>query len=199
MNEHKFHYPFTAIVAGATGCGKSEWAIQLIENKEAVIDNPPTEVLYAYGEMSSAVRKLIDKDGIRIREGIPTREELKSLKRPTLLVLDDLMLNFTERKDNFLNELFTRGSHHWDLSVLLVTQDAFAPELRVARKNCHYLILMRAPQMQLAVRQLGQQLFPGQVREFMEAYKSATTGRFSYLVINNHPQTLIDSKFRLTT
>uniref|UniRef100_A0A183BRD5 ATP-binding protein n=1 Tax=Globodera pallida TaxID=36090 RepID=A0A183BRD5_GLOPA len=54
----------------------------------------------------------------------------------------------------FLDTVFTRGSHNWGMSVVLVTQHLFAKELRVARNNSHYLVLMRNPAgaLQVAAR-----------------------------------------------
>ncbi|KAI3417810.1 hypothetical protein GPALN_012085 [Globodera pallida] len=52
----------------------------------------------------------------------------------------------------FLDTVFTRGSHNWGMSVVLVTQHLFAKELRVARNNSHYLVLMRNPAGALQMR-----------------------------------------------
>lgn len=52
--------------------------------------------------------------------------------------------------------------------------------------------------MKLAVRNLGAQLFPGELQFFLEAYKSATATPFSYLLIDLHNATL-QNELRLTT
>uniref|UniRef100_A0A183CQS6 DUF4477 domain-containing protein n=1 Tax=Globodera pallida TaxID=36090 RepID=A0A183CQS6_GLOPA len=44
--------------------------------------------------------------------------------------------------------------------VVLLTQHMFTRELRIARNNCHYLVLMRNPAGALQVRTLGTQLLP---------------------------------------
>jgi len=33
----KLHHPFTAVVAGPTGCGKSAWVLRLVENAMEMI------------------------------------------------------------------------------------------------------------------------------------------------------------------
>ena len=45
----------------------------------------------------------------------------------------------------YLDVLFTRGSHNWRVSVILLTQHLFTRELHIAHNNSHYLVLMRNP------------------------------------------------------
>lgn len=57
-------------------------------------------------------------------EGLPNFEDLKTNKTVhQLLILDDLMQEL--KGDKRLNELFTRGSHHWNLSIIHIVQNAF--------------------------------------------------------------------------
>ncbi|KAL3100212.1 hypothetical protein niasHS_000222 [Heterodera schachtii] len=101
------------------------------------------------------------------------------------MVLDDLMVGMGQQ---FLDTVFTRGSHNWGVSVVLVTQHLFAKELRVARNNSHYLVLMRNPAGALQVRTLASQLFPTKSNYFTEAYRDATEKQFGYLLIDMHPE-----------
>jgi DNA replication protein DnaC len=78
-------------------------------------------------------------------------EFLNQCKKPLLLILDDLMI---EAKSNFLNALAKRGSHHMYMSVIFVTQDGFAKELKTARNNADYIMLMRNPDSCGVVRKL---------------------------------------------
>lgn len=90
----------------------------------------------------------------------------------------------------FLDTVFTRGSHNWGVSVVLITQHLFTRELRIARNNCHYMVLMRNPAGALQIRNLGAQLFPGgALRYFLEAYEDATAEPFGYLLVDMHPTT----------
>jgi hypothetical protein len=112
-----------------------------------------------------------------------------------LIVLDDLMVGL---KAQFLDTLFTRGSHNWGVSVVLVTQHLFAKEMKTARVNSHYLLLMRNPSGQLQIRNLATQLFPSKSQYFMEAYRDATESQpFSYLLVDMHPST--EDAMRLKT
>jgi hypothetical protein len=110
-----------------------------------------------------------------------------------LVILDDLMVML---KAEFLDTLFTRGSHNWGLSVVLVTQHLFAKEVKTARANSHYLLLMKNPSGGLQVRNLAVQLFPQKMAHFMEAFQDATAQKFGYLLIDLHPKTEEDDRLK---
>lgn len=108
-------------------------------------------------------------------------------------ILDDLMVGM---RSDFLDVLFTRGSHNWGVSVILVTQNLFNKEMRTARANSHYIVLMRNPAGALQIRNLAIQIFPSLVPFFMESYRDATQEKFSYLVIDNHPNGEEDERLK---
>ncbi|KAL3104343.1 hypothetical protein niasHS_001190 [Heterodera schachtii] len=127
---------------------------------------------------------------VRVCHALPDEEGVKRAASECngrlLLVLDDLMVGM---RAPFLDTLFTRGSHNWGVSVVLITQHLFIRELRIARNNAHYLVLLRNPSGALQVRSLGVQLFPGALRHFLEAYDDATADPFGYLLVDMHPTT----------
>ena len=179
-----FFSPFTLILAGATGSGKTQWLLKLLKHREQLIDPLPQKVLYCYGELNDAIMRLKTEEGIETYNGVPDAEMIKSMPKPLLLILDDLML---DTKNDFLDLLFTRGSHNWNTSVVFVTQSIFGRNIRTARSNAHVLVLMRSPSSQLQSKTIGSQLFPRRLNYFLEAWNDATRDPFSYLVINMHP------------
>lgn len=188
-----FNAPFTLILSGATGSGKTQWLLKLLKHYRELINPVPAKILYCYSEMNQSVVDLI-KQGIETHNGVPDQNLILSQPKPLLLILDDLMLNVN---NDFLDMLFTRGSHNWNVSVIFVTQSLYGRNIRTARANSHYLVLTRNPAGQLQVRTVGSQLFPKRLNFFMEAYNDATSKPFSYLVINMHPNASEDE--RLTT
>ena len=74
-------------------------------------------MLYCYGEINPYIIKL-KHDGIELFNGIPTKADI--LQRPSglLNILDDLIKDIDPK---FLEILYTRGSHHWKVSVITVT------------------------------------------------------------------------------
>jgi hypothetical protein len=171
------------ILAGPTGSGKTEWLMKFLQNQQTLMDPPPAKVLYCYGELNEKIMGL-KKEGIETHNGIPTAEKIKGEETPLLLILDDLMLDM---KNEFLDLLFTRGSHNWDTSVIFVTQSIFGKNIRTARSNAHILVLMRSPSALLQARTIGQQLFPRRLNYFLEAFEDATREPFTYILINMHP------------
>ena len=215
MTSTIFRHPFTMVVSGFTGSGKTVWVMQLCDNVNNVIENGEggggiTSIFYCYGALNDNVLKLkhrestsssVDKESERrvkivTHNGIPSEERIKeeAHDRKLLLILDDLMIL---AKSAFLDTLFTLGSHNWGVSVVLVTQHLFSREMRIARNNAHYIVLLRNPSGALQIRNIGSQLFPGRLAYFMEAYGDATELPFSYLVIDMHPKT--EETMRLKT
>ena len=178
-----FQSPFTLILSGATGSGKTQWLLKFLKHTNELIDPSPKKILYCYGEINDSIIKL-KQEGIETHNGIPDATLIMEQEKPLLLILDDLMLNV---KNDFLDLLFTRGSHNWDVNVIFVTQSLFGRDIKTARANAHYLVLMRNPSGQLQIRTVGSQLFPKRLNYFLEAYNDATKNPFSYLVINMHP------------
>ena len=183
-----FKHPFTAIVAGPTKAGKTVWVKNLILNAENMILPKPEEVYYCYTEWQPAYQVLA-QSGVRMIEGLPDMSELKvDTVKPKLLILDDMMQEMKSEKK--LVQLFTRGSHHWNISILHIVQNLFFEGLRTSRVNAQYLILMKNPSDQLQASTLAKQLFPGNSKYFMEAYKDACRESFGYLLIDLSQDTL---------
>ncbi|KAL3077782.1 hypothetical protein niasHS_011585 [Heterodera schachtii] len=157
----QFRHPFTMIVSGSTGSGN-------------------------YGELNTNVMNLqragkVGNVPVTVHSGVPRAEQVRECakKEKSLLVLDDLVVGMSQQ---YLDALFTRGSHNWGVSVILVTQHLFNKELRVARTNSHYLVLMRNPAGALQIRTIATHLFPSRTAHFIEAYRDACAKNFGYLL-----------------
>ena len=189
-----FESPFTAIISGASGTGKTEWIKKLLKNKNVMIKEPPKHILYCYGEINPEILKL-KHEGIEIFHGVPTRQDIAQRGKNLLLILDDLISDIDPK---FLEILYIRGSHHWNVSVITVTQNLFDKNIKVARINSHYLILMKNPQGLLQIKTLASHLFPGKTGYFFESYNNAVENHlYGYLVINMRPNSTED--FKLST
>ena len=188
--------PFTAIICGATGTGKSQWLMKLIKNANEMIMDVPKHIMYCYSEINPEILRL-KNEGVEIFHGVPTKDQIIEKSKNLLLILDDLV---SEIDAKFLEVLYTKGSHHWDVSVITVAQNLYVPaHIKMARVNCHYLILMKNPQGLMQIRTLASQLFPGgKSKYFLEAYEDAVNQQsYGYLFINMKPNT--DDRYRLCT
>jgi hypothetical protein len=189
----KFKLPFGMIVVGASGAGKSTFILKFIAQCDQLIEPKPASVAYCFGEMSSLV-PLLQKCGVSVYAGVPSEELIKRHAKPLLLILDDCLLDISQKT---LSEMFTKKSHHQHYACVFASQDAFDPKIKVARQNAQYIVLMRSPNSALAIRNIGVQLFPKQLDYFLDAYKQATSVPFGYMLIDNHASS--DPTLRLRT
>jgi len=189
-------HPFTCIVAGPTQVGKTFWVKRLVKEVQRMIKPCPTEILWCYTEWQSGYEELSGLSGLTLCEGLPDFDKLKADKeKPKLLILDDFM--DTLKKDSRLTQLFTRGAHHWNVSIVHICQALFFEGLRTARINAHYLVLMKTPADKLQISNLAKQVYPGNNKFFMEAFEDATGKSRGYLLVDLHPST--DDRYRLLT
>lgn len=185
-----FKAPFTCIVSGSSGSGKTTFVERLLKERNEIIHPSPLNVLYCFGELTPKILEWKQRQhyGITVHYGFPLEETIKSMLPNLLLILDDLLTDL-EENIKLVNKLFTRGSHHWNLSIILITQNIYDKSLRLLRLNSHYLVLLRNPQGQDQIRTLSHQMYPGKRKYFLESYADATSKQFSYLFIDIHPGT----------
>lgn len=179
-------HPFTLIAAGGTGSGKTRWVRTLLERRDEFIDPPPDRIVWFYGEYQpdyDALRRSIPH--IEFIQGLPGEEELRRLntQQRNLIVIDDLMSEVTP----LVTDLFTKGSHHRNISVLLIVQNLFFKGGRTLSLNTHYLVYFKNPRDASSIDHLARQMFPGRVRYVREAYADATKQPYGYLFVDFTP------------
>ena len=135
---------------------------------------------------------ILQRSGVSVYSGVAPTELIKRMPKPLLLVLDDLLLSISEQQ---LSEYYLKDSHHQNFSIIFVTQALFDRKLRVPRQNAQYLVLMRSPNSELSIRNIGVQLFPRRLSYFLDSYRLATSKPYGYLVIDMHAAS--DSTLRL--
>jgi hypothetical protein len=178
-----FKLPTTVLVCVQSGSGKSTFLLKLLQNREAMFEPPPKSILYAYSEAHPHLA-ILEKMGVQTFYGVPQDEDFATLEKPALVIFDDLLNSVSEK---YISDLFIRKSHHRNLGVIFLTQSIFEKNLKVARNNSHYIVLMSSPSMAMGIRNLATQLFPTNVKNFMTAYGMATAKSFGYLLIDLSP------------
>ena len=175
----RLKHPFTGIVAGPTACGKSTWVKNLITYQRDMIDPAPEQVIWFYGEWQPLYDTLSGM--VEFREGLADLNTLKTKKR-TLVIIDDLM---TET-DKSVSNLFTKGSHHRNLSILHLVQNVFDKNkhTRTISLNAHYLVIFKNPRDASQITHLAKQMYPGHVRFLQEVFGDATSEAYGYLFID---------------
>ena len=142
-----FKHLFLLIVSGPSGSGKSAWAKELLLSS---LKQPSSErITWCFGQWQPLY------DNIRMK--IPWIEFVSSIpdyldnqhyindSKRNILVFDYLM---TEAKcDQRIADLFTKGSHHRNISVIYLTQNLF-PQGKACRDialNTKYMVLFNNP------------------------------------------------------
>ena len=130
-------HPFTALISGPTGCGKTQFTLKLVRHASEMISPPPQEIVWCYGVYQDVFNTM---DNVSFVEGLPKETEFDGNNR-VLLVIDDLMHEANEK----VAQIFTKGSHHKNISVLFLTQNIFhsSKHSRTINLNSHYLVLFK--------------------------------------------------------
>lgn len=147
-----------------------------------MITPPPQEIVWCYGVYQDVFASM---KNVRFVEGLPNVSDFDGSKR-VLLVIDDLMHEANDK----VAQIFTKGSHHRNISVLFLTQNIFhsSKHNRTMNLNSHYIVLFKNPRDVGQVAILGRQMYPkGKFLE--EAFKDATAKPYGYLFIDLKPNT----------
>jgi hypothetical protein len=138
--------------------------------------------------------------GIEFNQGIPDDIDnayYLDISQPNLIILDDLMAQSGKYKR--IADLFTKGSHHRNLSIIYIVQNIIhqGKEMRNISLNAHYIVLFKSPRDKQQISMLARQINPGRVKEFMRSYEDDTSRPHGYLMLDLKPTT--DHKQRLKT
>ena len=101
-------------------------------------------------------------------------------------------------KDQRIVNLFTRGSHHRNLSVIYIVQNLFhqGKGSRSISLNSHYLVLFKNPSDKLQVLTLAKQMYPGLPDFFLKQYEEAVRRPYGYLLIDLKTTTRDECRLR---
>ena len=186
-------HPFTCMVAGMTGSGKTVWVQSLLQQAQTVIDQPPERIIWCYSQWQNAYTQLLMMiPTIEFVKGIPASLENDSyldVNKRNLIVIDDQMIE--AGKDNRIVNLFTKGSHHRNLSVIYIVQNLFhqGKGNRSISLNSHYLVLFKNPRDKLQVLTLAKQMYPSETAWFIKEYEEAVRRPYGYLFVDLKPTT----------
>ena len=168
-----FKHPYSMVVAGASGSGKTTWVQKLIKSDYNSINFE--RIVWCYGASQD-----VDIPGVELVEGVDVHLD----GRPTLVVLDDLM--DASANSSLVSDLFSKKSHHNNCSVILLVQNFFAQGryMRTITLNSHYIVLFKSPRDSSFVSVLGRQMYPNNASFLAQAYKHASQNPHSNLLID---------------
>ena len=181
----RWRHPFTCLISGPTGSGKTVWVTQFLSNLPLLMNPVPEEVIWCYGEWQLGYNQL-KREGVIFTEGLPKVEEWSTNKR-RLVILDDLM----SETDDRVTKLFTKGSHHRNISVMYIVQNLFGKnkEQRTISLNSHYLVVFKNHRDASQITHLAKQMYPGKLKYVQESFKDATSVPHGYLLLDLRQET----------
>ena len=181
-----FIHPFSMVLSGPSFSGKTRRTSDLLQT--SLITPSPQRIICCYGQwqpMYEEMRKRMSN--IEFIKGIPhqlSEETFLDTDQRNLIVFDDLM---SEAKcDQRIADLFTKGSHHRNVSVIYLTQNLFSQgkACRQIALNTQYLILFNNPIDKQQVATLSKRIFPSSNTNFMKIFEQVTARPYGYLVVD---------------
>lgn len=182
-----FEHPFTCTIAGPTKSGKTSFVQKLLKAVPFYITPCPTRIVWSYGiedsnQIETIKNNIIDIP-IEFHDSIPALD-IFSPEDNNLLIIDDLMND--AGKSSIVSNLFTKGSHHRNVSIILILQNLFhqGKKMRDIHTSTNYLILFNNPRDKSQIKYLARQTYPDNPNFVIDAYKQACQDPFGYLVLD---------------
>jgi hypothetical protein len=136
-----FYHPFTGVCSGPTGSGKTELMKNIILNIDKMMTPVPSKIIWYFAELQPQLEDELNHV-VDFRQGMPELNEFSG-EFPILIIVDDFMTECNAE----IGKLFTKGSHHRNLSVWFLMQNFFhkGKEIRTITLNAQYIILFKNP------------------------------------------------------
>ena len=167
--------------------GKTAWVQTILQQAQNVIYPPPERIVWCYSQWQPAyIVLVVTIPQIEFVKGIPpdlAHDSYFDVDKRSLIVFDDQMID--AGGDKRIVNLFARGSHHRNLSVICIVQNLFHQRKgsRSISLNNHYLVLFKNPRDKLQIVTLAKQMYPGQTHSFIQRYEEAVQRPFGYLLV----------------
>jgi len=157
----------------------------LVQDNINRISSPPQRVIWLYKRWQPLydIIKYVVNTRVEFIKGIPIDLEEDRYLNPnvrSMIILDDLM--HIACKDTRIMDLFTEGSHHRNISVIVINQNLYYNKDPTQRRNCHYLVLFNSPIDKQLVMALARQMYPENAHNFMRQFQEATNKPHGYLL-----------------
>ncbi|XP_071631700.1 uncharacterized protein [Temnothorax longispinosus] len=191
----RWKHSWTSIVCGPTGCGKTIFVKTFLRQLSHMSDVRFEKVLFYYAEWQEAYPA--KKNIIEFCEGLPRPEDYSAdpLSPKLVIIIDDLMRESSS--SDAIVDLFTKGSHHKNLSVILISQNLFHQRRgqRDISLNANYIVVFKNSRDRAQIRHLARQVFPNDPKFLEEAYYDATSRPHGYLLLDLKQSTPDEYRF----
>lgn len=180
--------------------GKTVWVERFLAHLPQMCAVKFDRILFYYAEWQDSYRTDLRVGGSQLQlefhEGLPQPSDYsKDNEKKKLVILDDLM---RESSSNIVLDLFTKGCHHKNMSVIFITQNIFhkGQHQRDLSLNSNYLVLFKNPRDRTQIQHLARQIYPEDPKFLQEAYLEACSLPHSYLLLDLRQDTPDEFRFR---
>lgn len=179
LNILNFKHPATCVVAGPSKAGKTEFLISVLNNHKFFFPTLSNPRIAWYSGTSIDLKRFATTLRVKIIKELP-----KSFGGWDILVCDDLMQECAGSK-NLVN-IFTRTSHHENVSVFFLTQRLFykSENFNVINRNSDYIVLLKNIRDQSSFFALARQLSPTKPSQLLQIFSEATAKPYSAIRID---------------
>jgi len=193
MTGFHFVHPSNILLTGPSGSGKTYFLVEAL--KKNLFRPTPTRIVWVYAEAQPALEEKLQ--GIHKIEYLRNETDYDDImasfdpSEVNLLVLDDQMNEGKAKANSFAN-LFTKGSHHRNITIVYMMQNVFEKggSNRTINLNAHYLIMFKNPRDARQSHALGSQMYPKNPKFLSEAFEDATLlAAHSYLALDFRQET----------
>ena len=194
-NVYTFFCPSTITLSGPTSGGKTTFLKKLLHFRNIMFKERFRRIVYCYGTWQSLFNDMYDVEFVK---GIPSDIENINSDTPDshlLLIFDDLMDLVV--KNEGVQTLFSRGSHHNNVTLIYVNQNFYfqGPKSRTISLNSQYIILFKNKRDKKQILHLASQMGETELLKF--ALDDIWKKKYSYLLIDLSPHN--DSEIMVKT
>jgi hypothetical protein len=171
-------HPFPSVISGPTGSGKSVFVRRFVHNIQHMMMPSRDKIWWCYDIYQPLYGTV---NGVEFVQGLPDFDALDPAEKH-LIIINDQMDDVDQRVTN----LFTKYSHHRNLSVMLIVQNLFNINKyhRTISLNTHYMVLFKNPRDMSQIMALAHQMYPRRTHFFLETFARATAKSHGYMVID---------------
>ncbi len=190
-------HPSRFIIYGPSGSGKTTFVEKLLIYMKELFGFYFENIIYCSGE---AFPKFDEVHGIQLTKLTKCDKNLISrfdASRNNLIIIDDNMHNVVN--DLLISDLFTKVSHHKNITVILLLQNLFprSKYMRDISTNSTYIVLMSNPRENMAIKTLSNQIDGANSSFILNSFNDATKNLpYSYLLLDFDQNTPEDVRVR---
>ena len=99
-------------------------------------------------------------------------------------ILSQLEITWITRGTLKLKNIFTKLSHHLNMSIIFIVQNLYEKTMRTISLNAGYIVLFNNPRDSLQATTLGTQIFGRGKKLLQKAYKDISQTPHSYVMVD---------------